>query len=264
MASGLPPPPVNDKPGSFTWMEWYRQLRNYVSTSGSVPWYIINFSGSNITDIASRSHENLQGLQGGTAGEHNHLTNAQLASLGVGAHNNLTSIQGGTTGQYYHITQNQSQAISNTLDLVNSTSSIVLPTTPTLFQPTMTTSASNGISYSSTTGEVTFAHEGVYTFMMFLNALSSTANNTVYFYSTIDTGSGHTNMHYSGRSQGIYKSTEEQIHFSSTNYLVSGTKIKHYIWAENNTVTLNSVDLPGTTPGTLTIPSIRMIWTGSL
>ena len=53
MANGLPPPPVNDQPGSFAWLEWYRQLRNYVSTSGSVPWYIINFSGSNLTDIAS-------------------------------------------------------------------------------------------------------------------------------------------------------------------------------------------------------------------
>ena len=81
MASGLPPPPVNDKPGSFTWLEWYRQLRNYVSTSGSVPWYIINFSGSNITDIASRAHANLQNLQGGTTGEMYHLTAAQYSSL---------------------------------------------------------------------------------------------------------------------------------------------------------------------------------------
>jgi hypothetical protein len=79
--AGLPPPPINDKPGSFTWLEWYRQLRNYVSTSGSVPWYIINFSGSNITDIALRSHENLQGLQGGAAGEHFHLTAAQASDL---------------------------------------------------------------------------------------------------------------------------------------------------------------------------------------
>jgi hypothetical protein len=77
----LPPPPVNDKPGSFTWLEWYRQLRNYVSTSGSVPWYIINFSGSNITDIASRAHANLQNLQGGTTGEMYHLTAAQYAAL---------------------------------------------------------------------------------------------------------------------------------------------------------------------------------------
>ena len=48
MANILPPPPVNDQMGSFAWLEWYRQLRNYVATSGSVPWYIINFAGSNI------------------------------------------------------------------------------------------------------------------------------------------------------------------------------------------------------------------------
>jgi len=79
MASvGLPPPPINDAPGSFTWLEWYRQLRSYVSTSGSVPWYIINFAGSNITDIATRLHNNLQGLQGGTAGEMYHLTAAEV------------------------------------------------------------------------------------------------------------------------------------------------------------------------------------------
>lgn len=77
MAVGLPPPPINDKPGSYTWMEWYRQLRNYVSTSGSVPWYIINFAGSNITDIAQRNHENLQGLQGGAPSQHYHLTSAE-------------------------------------------------------------------------------------------------------------------------------------------------------------------------------------------
>jgi hypothetical protein len=78
----LPPPPINDKPGSFTWLEWYRQLRNYVSTSGSVPWYIINFAGSNITDIALREHNNLQGIQGGASGEKYHLSAAEQAALG--------------------------------------------------------------------------------------------------------------------------------------------------------------------------------------
>jgi hypothetical protein len=85
--AGLPPPPVNDKPGSFTWLEWYRQLRNYVSTSGSVPWYIINFAGSNITDIAQRDHNNLQGLQGGAAGQMYHInsdTNTRLANNSYG------------------------------------------------------------------------------------------------------------------------------------------------------------------------------------
>lgn len=80
MATGLPPPPINDQPGSFTWLEWYRQLRTYISTNGSVPWYIINFAGSNITDIATRDHDNLQNLDGGTAGEHYHLTLAEVTA----------------------------------------------------------------------------------------------------------------------------------------------------------------------------------------
>lgn len=86
MAAGaLSPPPIQDKPGSFTWLEWYRQLRAYVSTSGSVPWYIINFAGSNITDIALRDHDSLQSIQGGTAGEHYHLTNAEHTALATAA-----------------------------------------------------------------------------------------------------------------------------------------------------------------------------------
>lgn len=81
MANVLPPPPVNDQPGSWTWMEWYRQLRQYVSTSGSVPWYIIDFAGSNIIDIALRDHNQLQGHQGGTAGERYHLSSADATAV---------------------------------------------------------------------------------------------------------------------------------------------------------------------------------------
>lgn len=81
----LPPPPINDQPGSFAWLEWYRQLRNYVSTSGSVPWYIINFQGSNITDIATRLHNQLQGIQGGASGELYHLNNSDYANLTGGS-----------------------------------------------------------------------------------------------------------------------------------------------------------------------------------
>lgn len=111
--AGLPPPPVNDQMGSFTWLEWYRQLRNYVSTSGSVPWYIINFAGSNLTDIATRNHNQLQGLQGGGAGEMYHLTAAQYAALAAGNHNDLSGLQGGTVSERYHTTFDQNEAISH-------------------------------------------------------------------------------------------------------------------------------------------------------
>lgn len=76
MAS-LPPPPTNDQTGSYAWLEWFRQLRNYISTVGSVPWNIINFTGSAISDIANRSHQLLQSLQGGTTGQYYHLTQSK-------------------------------------------------------------------------------------------------------------------------------------------------------------------------------------------
>lgn len=108
----LPPPPVQDQQGSFAWLEWYRQLRNYISTSGSVPWYLINFAGSTITDIADRSHQNLQALQGGTTGERYHLTAAQHAALSANDHNDLTGIQGGNSLERYHMSAANYDAVS--------------------------------------------------------------------------------------------------------------------------------------------------------
>lgn len=111
--AGLPPPPIQDKPGTFTWLEWYRQLREYVSTSGSVPWYVINFAGSNITDIALRDHDQLQNVQGGTAGEHNHLTDAEYTQIQDNFHDSTVGIQGGTSGEYYHLTNTEHTALTN-------------------------------------------------------------------------------------------------------------------------------------------------------
>lgn len=70
----LPPPPTQDSQGSYAWLEWFRQLRNYITQVGSVPWSIIDFTGSTLSSIASRSHQVLQALQGGTTGEYYHLT----------------------------------------------------------------------------------------------------------------------------------------------------------------------------------------------
>jgi len=75
----LPPPPTNDQTGSYAWLEWFRQLRNYITQTGSVPWSIISFTGSKLSDIVSRSHQVLQSLQGGTVGEYYHLTSSEYA-----------------------------------------------------------------------------------------------------------------------------------------------------------------------------------------
>lgn len=80
----LPPPPTQDAPGSYAWLDWYRQLRNYISQTGSVPWAVIDFAGSNITSIASRSHQNLQALQGGTTSQYYHLTSDKHTEINNG------------------------------------------------------------------------------------------------------------------------------------------------------------------------------------
>lgn len=233
MAVGLPPPPVNDQPGSFTWMEWYRQLRNYVSTSGSVPWYIINFAGSNITDIASRAHNHLQTLQGGTAGEMYHLTAAEYARR------------------------------SNYIDVQTTTSGITLPTTPTVIKP-VTTVGSNGITYDSATGIYTFTNGGTYSLTITLNATASAANKTIYFYAEENTGSGWVIRRYSARSRLLATTTEEQSLFSASISFAAGTQTRHTIWASSATITLNSTDVPGTTAGTVTVPALRVSWEGGL
>jgi hypothetical protein len=81
--AGLPPPPLQDAQGSFGWLEWYRQLRDYLSTASSIPWNIIQFAGSKLTDIQTRLHGDLQSIQGGIPGERYHLTAAELAAIGI-------------------------------------------------------------------------------------------------------------------------------------------------------------------------------------
>lgn len=259
----LPPPPINDKPGSFTWLEWYRQLRNYVSTSGSVPWYILNFAGSSITDIASRDHNNLQNLQGGSAGEMYHLSQPLLQQVVANVHNAANGLQGGTSGEYYHLTSDEHASISNSLELLDTTATQSLPTTPTVLKPP-TTVISSGITYDSSTGEIVFVNGGSYSFTLMLSAAAAAATKNIYFYAEIDTGSGYAIKQYSARSAELDNTIDIQTLFTSSNYFPKGAKLKIYVWASSATITLNTINVPGTTPGTVTIPAVRLMLSGSL
>jgi len=258
----LPPPPINDSPGSFVWLEWYRQLRNYISQSGTVPWSVIDFTTSDIANITTRNHNNLQNMQGGVGGEYYHLTAAQHAAIGAGTHNSLSGLQGGTTGQYYHLTQTQHAQINNIIDIMTTTSGIALPTTPTVHKAT-TVVTQSGVTYDTSTGIYTFTNGGVYTFHIALNATPSAANKRIFFYAEENTGSGWVIKQYSGRVQELTNSIEEQVTFDSTVYFPPGMQTRHYIWADA-TVTLNSINVPGTTPGTVIIPAFRANWGGGI
>ena len=80
MAVILPPTPIGVPPGHSFWNDWYEKLRTIVNQGAvSVLWSNINFTGSNITDLATRDHSDLTSLQGGSSGQRFHLTTAQHA-----------------------------------------------------------------------------------------------------------------------------------------------------------------------------------------
>ena len=64
MSQKLPPLPVGVAPGSGYWNDWYEKLRKIVNDL-----------------IGGIGHNALAGLQGGTAGQYYHLTQAQYTAL---------------------------------------------------------------------------------------------------------------------------------------------------------------------------------------
>ena len=94
MAQLIPPSPVGVPMGSSTWNQWLETVRQIINSGAAgVLWANINFAGSNITNIASRAHNNLQSLQGGTAGEYYHISLAEQGRLlSATQHERATSV----------------------------------------------------------------------------------------------------------------------------------------------------------------------------
>ena len=101
MADILPPFPVDSEPNSYSRVDWYLKLRTLLNSVNSVAWAVVDKAGSNLTDIQTRNHNDLQNVQGGVAGERNHLSNAQLteatsarATRGVDTTDYLITVNG--------------------------------------------------------------------------------------------------------------------------------------------------------------------------
>lgn len=84
MANQLQPIPNQPISNTHEWREWFFNLYQSLGGSGITNSFSnLNFTGSNITSIVNRAHNNLQGLQGGNTGatEYYHLDAAQYALL---------------------------------------------------------------------------------------------------------------------------------------------------------------------------------------
>lgn len=127
----IPPPPIHSEDRTI-WSNWYVAVKNAINNlRADLKWINLDFTGSNITDIASKSHQALDNLQGGSSTERYHVSATQATAIaafnatqwtdltdGGGTtlhthtHNSNTSMQGGTTNEYYHLTSAQHSGLT--------------------------------------------------------------------------------------------------------------------------------------------------------
>lgn len=154
MANKLPPTPVGVPPGHSFWNDWYDKLRLLVNNA--VSWATINFAGSNLTDIVTRNHNDLQSIQGGAATQYFHMTSAQnTLVVNVGAlGNGITVKTGASTVVNRSIAAGTSIVVTNG-DGTAGNPTVALSTTPAIGAATGTSLALTG---SVTTGTAASLH----------------------------------------------------------------------------------------------------------
>ena len=178
MAQLLPPIPKEPiEPTSHVWREWFNSIRNVIvnTAQGVIAWASLNFAGSNITDIATRNHNSLQTIQGGTANQYYHLTATQLTNLGTSG---TSILYGNGSGGFSNVTIGSGVSFTTgtlsatgsggTITSVTGTAPVVSSggTTPAISMAAATTSVNgyltstdwntfNGkLSYTGATGDV--------------------------------------------------------------------------------------------------------------
>lgn len=73
----IPPPPIKEGNFPFVWQVWFRQVRDTIQGSvGSISWASVSKAGSNLNELVTRQHDQLQSISG--SGTY-HLSSAQVA-----------------------------------------------------------------------------------------------------------------------------------------------------------------------------------------
>ena len=84
----LPPIPPGEQVSTYVWRDWFTKVQAILSgvVEGVLSWTSINFTGSNITDILTRRHTDLQALN---STDYTHLTEANHTDLTDGKSSDL-------------------------------------------------------------------------------------------------------------------------------------------------------------------------------
>lgn len=77
----IPPPPVTSEDKTI-WNNWYIAVKDAINNlRAGLTWSNLDFTGSNITNIITRNHNDLNGINGGSATERYHLTATQASAV---------------------------------------------------------------------------------------------------------------------------------------------------------------------------------------
>lgn len=97
MSFPLPPIPQNPVANTFEWREWLYKVSSALKEQAVPVFMNLDFTGSNMTAIRTRHHNDLQVIQGGASGDYNHITSAEYTKLqtlatvaSTGAYSDLT------------------------------------------------------------------------------------------------------------------------------------------------------------------------------
>jgi hypothetical protein len=142
------------------------------------------------------------------------------------------------------------------LDCRDTSASITLPTTPTVWALPIIASQSN-IGYDTSTGIITFYSAGVYSVFTSLN-VHTTATQSIYAFAEINTPGGWVPSQYSGRRVQINGNIDGQVLTVSRNFFGAGTQLR-LKFHTTGVVTAQTTDVPNTTPGTVTVPAYRLM-----
>lgn len=144
----VPTPQTPVSSDSWVWAQWFMNIAKLLSTYATGFFRDLDFTGSDITQIETRNHNQLQNIQGGDFGldEYFHLSNAEYVDL----QNLLTPNYGSFVYE------------SDQLFTADDTPEVVA------FD---TAAASNNISVAS--NQITFANDGTYNIQYSLQAVNT-------------------------------------------------------------------------------------------
>lgn len=146
------------------------------------------------------------------------------------------------------------------IEVATTSGTTAITTTPILLKPTTIVGTHPGIDYDPATGEFTFNVAGNYGLSIAVNALASSAGESIYWYAENNNGAGWVVNTNAGKSFGLVNNVRAQVFAANFTRRSVGQKVRYWIYSSSDT----KVDIAPTTLGATgaIVPAIRVQYSG--